>query len=65
MSRWSGYVWRALLTLGQAEYPIVEDPSGAARLESDRLVECRVDPADATSVDTAFWSIVEREWGFT
>ncbi|MFG2059466.1 hypothetical protein ACGFI9_36185 [Micromonospora sp. NPDC048930] len=57
MSRWTTFLWQALVALGQAEYPysVSNDDVRGPR-------EYKVDLTD-DAVRAAFRELVEREWG--
>lgn len=59
MSRWSTVLWRALVSLGQAAYPLPGYPC-SARLEETESARKPVDLSSRVSVDAAFWSIVDH-----
>ena len=61
MSRWSAVLWRALVSLGQATYPLPGYP-GSARLEGAESAWQAVELSSTVSVDAAFWSIVDYVW---
>ena len=59
MSRWIGYLWRALVAMGESGHPMPGWNPGCAEPPGPAEVDLR----DDASVRAAFRSIVEREWG--